>query len=140
MGTTVPSSLFCSLYRFFTIGISYDELNLLLDHKDWPYIRCCGILYIRFGCAAEKLWDMLGDYCLDDQEFQPSKSDPSFQCTLGEYVESILLDERYYFSTLPRIPVGVKRKIEEKVAPLGQYRKRTAQNRRCLNLFREPGT
>eukprot|EP00933_Yihiella_yeosuensis_P028459 TRINITY_DN22292_c0_g1_i2.p1 TRINITY_DN22292_c0_g1~~TRINITY_DN22292_c0_g1_i2.p1 ORF type:complete len:730 (+),score=196.09 TRINITY_DN22292_c0_g1_i2:271-2190(+) len=137
---TVPSSLFCCLFRLFTIGISYDELQQLLDSKDWPYIRCCGFLYIRFGCAAEKLWDHLGDYCLDDQVFEPSKSSPGYQETMGEYVEALLMDERYYSTTLPRIPAGVKKKLEQKVAPLGQYRKRTAQNRRCLEKFREVGT
>eukprot|EP00439_Symbiodinium_sp_Y106_P063014 s1072_g9.t1 len=138
--TTVPSSLFCCLYRLFTIGLSYDELNLLCESKDWPYIRCCGFLYIRFGCAPEKLWDFLGEYCVDDQEFEPSKSTPGFVVTIGEYVESLLLDERYYYSTLPRIPVGVKKKIEEKVAPLGQYRKRAAQNKDMLHAFKEAGT
>ncbi|CAJ1446858.1 unnamed protein product, partial [Effrenium voratum] len=138
--TTVPSSLFCCLYRLFTIGLSYDELNLLCESKDWPYIRCCGFLYIRFGCAPEKLWDLLGEYCVDDEEFEPSKSTPGFTVTIGEYVESLLMDERYYYSTLPRIPMGVKKKIEEKVAPLGQYRKRAAQNKSTLHLFKEPGT
>uniref|UniRef100_A0A7S4T2A5 Pre-mRNA-splicing factor 38 n=1 Tax=Alexandrium monilatum TaxID=311494 RepID=A0A7S4T2A5_9DINO len=137
--TTVPSTLFCCLFRFFTIGISYDELQQLLETRDWPYIRCCGFLYIRFGCAPEKLWDQLGDYCLDDQEFEPSKAQ-NFTISVGEYVEALLMDERYYYTTLPRIPVGVKKKIEERVAPLSQYRKRTAANRKALNLFREPGT
>lgn len=138
--TTVPSSLFCCLYRLFTIGLSYDELSLLCESKDWPYIRCCGFLYIRFGCAPEKLWDFLGEYCVDDEEFEPSKSTPGFIVTVGEYVESLLMDERYYYSTLPRIPMGVKKKIEEKVAPLGQYRRRAAQNKSLLHLFKEQGT
>lgn len=138
--TTVPSTLFCCLFRLFTLGLSYDELQQLLETRDWPYIRCCGFLYIRFGCAPEKLWDQLGDYCLDDQEFEPSKLQPNFQVTIGEYVEALLMDERYYYTALPRIPVGVKKKIEEQVAPLMQYRRRTQANKRCLHLFREPGT
>lgn len=76
--TTVPSTLFCCIFRFFTIGISYDELQQLLNNKDSAYIRCCGFLYIRFGCATDKLWEFLGEYCLDDAEFEPSKSQPSF--------------------------------------------------------------
>jgi len=112
-------------------------LNQLLENRESPYARCCGFLYIRFGCAAEKLWDHLGEYCLDDQEFEPSKSQPGFAVTVGEYVEALLMDERYYYTTLPRIPVGVKKKIEEKVAPLSQYRKRTLANHKVLHLFRE---
>jgi len=124
----------------FTIGISYDDLHQLLETRDWPYIRCCGFLYIRFGCASEKLWDQLGDYTLDDQEFVPSKEQSNFVITIGEYVESLLMDERYYYTALPRVPVGVKKKIEEQLAPLPQYRRRTQANKKNLHLFREPGT
>eukprot|EP00927_Polykrikos_kofoidii_P049473 TRINITY_DN43517_c0_g1_i1.p1 TRINITY_DN43517_c0_g1~~TRINITY_DN43517_c0_g1_i1.p1 ORF type:complete len:800 (+),score=132.33 TRINITY_DN43517_c0_g1_i1:146-2545(+) len=137
--TTVPSTLFCCLFRLFTIGISYDELHQLLDNRDSPYVRCCGFLYIRFGCAPEKLWDHLGEYCLDDLEFEPSKSSPQFTITVGEYVEALLMDERYYYTALPRIPVGVKKKIEERVAPLAQYRRRTLANKKSLQSFRESG-
>merc|ERR1711972_807099 len=136
--TTVPSTLFCCLFRLFTLGLSFDELHQLLETRDWPYIRCCGFLYIRFGCAPEKLWEQLGDYCLDDQDFEPSKLQPNFQVTVGEYVEALLMDERYYYTALPRIPVGVKKKIEELIAPLLQYRRRTMANKRSLHLFRQP--
>jgi len=138
--TTVPSTLFCCLFRLFTIGITYDELQQLLENRDWAYVRCCGFLYIRFGCASEKLWDNLGEYCLDDQEFEPSKASQAFTVTIGEYVEALLMDERYYYTALPRIPVAVKKKIEEKVAPLAQYRRRTLANKKVLHLFREPNT
>eukprot|EP00971_Amphidinium_carterae_P078828 1559647-Amphidinium_carterae.1 len=112
----------------------------LLENKDSPYIRCCGFLYIRFGCAPEKLWDHLGEYCLDEQEFEPSKSQPSFTMTIGEYVEALLMDEKYYYTNLPRIPVAVKKKIEERVAPISQYRRRAIANAKVLPLFQEPNT
>jgi len=136
--TTVPSTLFCCLFRLFTIGLAYTELMQLLENRDNPYIRCCGFLYIRFGCAAEKLWEHLGEYCLDDQEFEPSKNTQSFTLTIGEYVEALLMEERYYFTNLPRIPVNVKKRIEEKVAPLAQYRRRTIANSKNLALFQVP--
>lgn len=138
--TTVPSTLFCCLFRMFTIGITHEELLQLLESRDNPYVRCCGFLYIRFGCASERLWDYLGEYCLDDQEFEPSRSTPGFAVSVGEYVEALLMDERYYYTALPRIPVGIKKKIEEKVAPLGQFRRRVIANKKALHLFREPGT
>ena len=53
------------LGAFRMAGLSYDELSLLCESKavtcfcqafhgrqDWPYIRCCGFLYIRFGLDA----------------------------------------------------------------------------------------
>lgn len=137
--TTVPSTLFCCLFRIFTIGISYEELMQLCDNQDSPFIRCCGFLYIRFGCDPSRLWEQLGDFCLDDQEFEPAKAQ-NFHITIGEYVEALLMDERYYYTALPRIPVGVKKKIEERIAPLGQYRRRTFANKKVLEMLREPGT
>merc|ERR1712113_1033922 len=72
-------------------------------------------------------------------EFEPAKSQTA-TITVGEYVEALLMDERYYYTALPRIPVGVKKKIEEKIAPVMQYRRRTLANKSCLDLFREAGT
>jgi len=137
--TTVPSTLFCCLFRIFTIGISFEELIQLIENQDSPFIRCCGFLYIRFGCDPSRLWEQLGDFCLDDQEFEPAKAQ-NFRITVGEYVEALLMDERYYYTALPRIPVGVKKKIEERIAPLGQYRRRTLANKKILDILREPGT
>ena len=50
------------------------------------------------------------------------------------------MDEKYYYTALPRIPVAVKKKIEEKVAPLVQYRRRSIANSKILHAFREPNT
>lgn len=138
--TTVPSTLMCCLFRMFTIGLSYDELTQLLENEQWPYVRCCGFLYIRYGCSPERLWEHLGEYCLDDQEFTPSKTSPDFKVSMGEYVEALLMDERYYFTALPRIPVATKKKIEEKIAPVSQYRRRTQANKENLHLFYKAGT
>merc|ERR1719453_2096895 len=52
--------------------------------------------------------------------------------TIGEYVESLLTNDKYFDSPLPRLPVKVKNLIEEKVAPLGQHRKRMQANRRAI--------
>ena len=37
-------------------------------------------------------------------------------------MEALLTDERYYYTTLPRIPMGVKKKLEERLAPLPMFR------------------
>merc|ERR1719476_421856 len=60
--------------------------------------------------------------------------------TIGEYVECLLTKEKYFGTPLPRLPAAVRRKLEEKLAPLPQYRKRAQANRRALKRFREPGT
>jgi len=50
--------------------------------------------------------------------------------TVGEYIEALLLREKYYNTPLPRIPAAVSRKLEEHIAPLSQYRKRARANQR----------
>merc|ERR1719343_1009146 len=49
--------------------------------------------------------------------------------TVGEYVESLLIKDKYYNSPLPRIPVKVRQTLDKELAPLPQYRKRMEANR-----------
>jgi len=76
---TIPSALFCCLYRLFTMGIDGRQLRHLIDNADNPYIRCTGFLFIRFGLPPEQLWSWLGEYVLDDEELRPSKDSSGAQ-------------------------------------------------------------
>merc|ERR1719321_2355310 len=52
--------------------------------------------------------------------------------TVGEFVETLMTQDKYFDSPLPRLPVKVKQLVEEKVAPMLQHRKRMQANRRSL--------
>jgi len=95
-------------------------------------------LYVRFGLPHDQLLSWLGEYVCDDEEFKPSP-DADFKTTIGEYVEGLLSQDKYYNTVLPRLPMVTKRHVEEKLAPVGQYRKRTQANKSMLDVFREPG-
>lgn len=136
---TLPSALFCCLYRFFTLGLDSRQLRRLIDSQESPYIRCCGFLYVRFGLPHDQLLSWLGEYVLDDEEFKPSP-DSEWRTTIGEYVEGLLSQDKYYNTVLPRLPMVTKRHVEEKLAPLGQNRKRMKANKEILDTFRDPGT
>jgi pre-mRNA-splicing factor 38B len=136
---TLPTALFCCIYRFFTLGIESRQLRRLVDSAESPYLRCAGFLYVRYGLPPDQLWDWLGDYILDDEVFKPS-ADSENQTTVGDYVESILAHDKYFNTVFPRLPNGIKRKLEEKLAPVGQYRKRTKANKEIVDVYREPGT
>merc|ERR1711920_1139374 len=56
--------------------------------------------------------------------------------TIGEYVESLLVREKYFSTPLPRIPVKVRQMLEKELAPLPQYRKRMEANRRAFKSMR----
>lgn len=136
VGSTSPSALFCVLYRLMSFGLNGHQLRRLIESRDHPYIRCVGFLFVRFGLAPEQVWPWLGEYVLDDEEVQLSK-DSDFRTTIGEYVEGLLTEERYCSTVLPRFPVTTKRKLEEKLAQVPQYRKRTTANLEILDRYRE---
>jgi len=135
---TVPSALFCCLYRFFTLGLDRSRLQKLMDSQESPFIRCAGFLYVRFGLPHDQLLGWLGDYILDDEEFKPS-AETDQRLTIGEFVEALLSQDRYYNTVLPRLPMVTKRAVEERLAPLGQNRKRMQANKSIIDKFRDRG-
>jgi len=120
------------------MGLDSHNLRRLVNNTDSPYIRCCGFLYIRLGLPQNELLSWLGEYLIDDEEFKPSP-DSDFKTTIGEYVELLLSQEKYYNTPLPRLTTATKRHVEEKLAPLAQNRKRMQANKHIVDVFREPG-
>ncbi|CAK7338792.1 unnamed protein product [Dovyalis caffra] len=104
-----PSTSFCLLYKFFTMKLTVKQMHGLLQHKDSPYIRAVGFLYLRYAGDPKTLWNWFEPYIKDDEEFSPGSS--GRKTTMGVYVRDLLLGQ-YYFDTLfPRIPVPVLRQI-----------------------------
>lgn len=132
----VPTPLFACLYRLFTMGLSQSSLVRLLDAENSPYVRCAGLLFVRFGLPAEQLWPWLEEYVLDEEELKPTK-ESEFVTTVGEFVEGLLSQDRYYSIVLPRLPVSAKRQLEAKLAQVPQFRKRAQANQRLLDVYRQ---
>jgi len=137
--TTMPTPFLCIVHRLFVIGLNGEQMLQLLESTESPFIRCLGFIYLRFGLHPDRLWSWLGEYVLDDEEFQPSVGVVQ-STTIGEFVEGLLIKEKYYDALLPRVSGNVKRQLEEKLAPVPQCRKRTRANREFLELYRREGT
>lgn len=135
--TTVPSALFCCVYRLLTMNLTGGQLKRLLESEDSPLIRCAGFVAIRFGLPPEHIWNWFGEYILDDQEVPVGKGGGN--TTIGEYVEGMMMQDHYFSTVLPRLPNVVKRHMESKLAQVSQERRRSKANRRVLDLFRERG-
>eukprot|EP00249_Psilotum_nudum_P019658 c27362_g1_i2 orf=637-1905(-) len=104
-----PSTAFCLLYKFFTMKLTVKQMQSLLNHGDSPYIRAVGFLYLRYVGDPKTLWSWFEPYIKDEEEFSPSSN--GRMTTIGVFVRDLLLDQ-YYFDTLfPRIPVPVVRQI-----------------------------
>ncbi len=52
--------------------LSVKQLVGLLSHKDSPYIRGIGFLYLRLVCDPAQLWDWFEPYLDDLEELYPS--------------------------------------------------------------------
>jgi len=100
-----------------------------------PYVRCLGFLFIRIGLHPEEFLPWLSEYMLDEEEFYVSKDTDSQRLTISEYIESLLRQDTYFSTIIPRIPAGKKRQIESTLASLPQCRKRTAANQGLLNVY-----
>merc|ERR1719447_1385728 len=63
----------------------------------------------------------------------------SVTTTIGEYVEQLLVRDKYFNTPLPRIPVKVKQSLDKELAPLPQYRKRMEANRKAFKSSKVAG-
>jgi len=139
IGEHQPSALLVCVYRLFTINVTSENLRTLLTSSGNPHVRCAGVLIVRYGLHPEQLWPWLGEYLLDDEEFPADKA-YFFGKTFGSYIEYLMLQDQYYNTVLPRLPVPTKRYLEPKLAQVPQYRKRAWANHEVLDYFREKGT
>merc|ERR1712107_67110 len=65
--------------------------------------------------------------------------DSELHTTVGEFVEGLLCQDRYYTTVFPRLPMSIKKQLEVKLATIPQYRKRTKCNLELLDVFHHKG-
>ncbi|SIO73693.1 PRP38 family [Babesia microti strain RI] len=129
-----PSTLFCCLYKLFTMNLEDDNLNLLLEDTTSVYARCCGFLYIRYSFHYEKLYKWFKPYLLDIQEFTIDLA-KSKTVTLGGYLHSLLIDEKYFTIVLPRLPIKFKNNCVPEILEFEEFRRRKITNLRNIEQF-----
>ena len=135
---TTASPMSCCVGRFMHMGLQRRQLKSLLENDDNVFIRCAGFLIVRFGLPPEQMWNWVGEYILDTDPLRTSK-DAEGATTVGQFVEQLLTQERYFATVLPRLPMTAKRQLEVKLAQVDQLRKRAEANRRHLEVYRQPG-
>eukprot|EP00227_Mantoniella_beaufortii_P022251 CAMPEP_0197585106 /NCGR_PEP_ID=MMETSP1326-20131121/7504_1 /TAXON_ID=1155430 /ORGANISM="Genus nov. species nov., Strain RCC2288" /LENGTH=267 /DNA_ID=CAMNT_0043149559 /DNA_START=808 /DNA_END=1607 /DNA_ORIENTATION=- len=113
-----PSSAFCLLHRLFTMQLDDGNLKHLINHRDSPYIRALGFLYIRYVRDPKEFGRWFDPFIRDEEEFAPGE-DQKKKTTMGGFVRDLVLDQ-YYFETLfPRIPEVTRRALAERIKKLG---------------------
>ena len=131
--STFPA-LLTQVYRLFTLPQSedLDDLLQILDASASAKVRCAGVLYVRFVVPPHRLWEKLEEKLFDEQELKYLDGDKQVTTTIQEYVENLLIKDKYYNTPLPRIPVKVRQQLEKELAPLAQFRKRMAAMQKAL--------
>ncbi|SBS87743.1 pre-mRNA splicing factor [Plasmodium ovale curtisi] len=171
--TRAPSTLFCCLYKLFTMHLSEKQVSSaivlfigkvvndacrgdhlypygqvchlkgLIDHKDSCYIRACGFLYLRYvhspanvsgECKYPYLWTWFEPYLLDEEEFIIS-ADKRKRLTMGEYVQNLLSDDKYFNTVLPRLPIKIKNIYGARLMIINDHRKRSKKNKEKISKF-----
>ncbi len=71
------------LLKLLTLRLSEEQVTILLNHGDSPYLRAMGALYVRYCCEPTQLWRWLGAYADDLEDFAPSR-DPEARMTFQQ--------------------------------------------------------
>jgi len=118
-------------------------MNLLLDHKDSPYIRCIGFLYLRYACEPGQLWNWIKPYVFDEEQVQVRFNPASPEIHMGEYVRSLFGELDYFGTRLPRLPIQTERDLKVKILQAEKMEdraKRHLSNVRTMDYFQKLGS
>ncbi|KAK3774365.1 hypothetical protein RRG08_049022 [Elysia crispata] len=109
----IVSSAYCLLFKLFTLKLTKKQLVNLITHRDSPYIRGLGFMYIRYCQPPADLWDWYEPY-LDDEEELDVKAGTGHMMTIGEILRQWLVKLEWYSTLFPRIPVPIQKDLEIK--------------------------
>lgn len=136
----MPSTAFCILVRLFTLRCTDKQMKLMLDHVDSPYIRCIGLLYLRYGSDPSTLWAWYEPYLYDEEPVQISQG--KADTTVGKFIRSLLSDLEYHNTRLPRLPVAIERDVKVKLLQAERVEERAKdheKNKTQLDYFQRVG-
>lgn len=135
-----PSTAFCLLLRLFTIRCTKKQMALMLDHVDSPYIRCIGLLYLRYAADPANLWYWFEPYLYDEESAQVRQGQAD--TTVGKYAQMLLNDLDYYGTRLPRLPLTIERQCKVKLLQAERVEERAkkhSENKAAMEYFQKAG-
>jgi len=104
----IASTGFCILYKIFTMNISKSDLTKMLFHEDSAFIKCMGLLLIRYTFPPKEFGEYLEDILDDETEISSVESRKVKPMEVSEFVRKLFSSElKWYDTILPRIPVMV---------------------------------
>lgn len=110
----IVSTPFCCLYKLWTIKLTRKQVELMCDHVDSPFIRGLGFLYLRFSLPPQNLLEFLQPYFNDQEEVDP-KAGGGDPMTMGNLIMTMLEENHWYGTMLPRIPAKHLQEIKREI-------------------------
>lgn len=107
----MASEAWCLLYKCFTIKLTKKQMTGMLDHKDSPYIRAIGFLYLRLCLNPRQIWGWFEPYLADEEEITVRHNGKP--TTIGSFVEELLTSNKFVDTVLPRFPAVVSKEVNE---------------------------
>lgn len=107
-------------------------MTLLLQHRDSPYIRGVGFLYLRYSCDPSQVWKWIQPYLYDQEPLQvqvnASKQEAKAHDTVGSFVRFLFSERNYYGTMLPRWPIQIERDIQVNLLQAEKIEERAKQH------------
>ena len=110
----IISTPFCILYKLFTLKLTRKQVNGLIRHKDSPFIRALGFMYIRFTQPPQHLYDWFEPFLEDEEELDP-KAGGGAPMTIGQMCRHMLTKLDWFSTLFPRVPVPIQKQIEKQL-------------------------
>merc|ERR1719473_192225 len=90
--TGVPTEFFVLLFKLFTMRPSAQQIQMLLQHQDSPYIRALGFVFLRYVCPPKTIWAWYEPYINDEEELylRGEKIDAGKPISLGRLCRNLL--------------------------------------------------
>jgi len=135
-----------------------NQMTLMLNHVDSPYIRAIGFLYLRYTCEPPHLFSWFQPFLFDEEPIQVRASkktaisqqgrnggdgNATTDHTIGSFVRMLLSSRDYCGTTLPRLPIQIERDIQVALLQAEKIQKRADthfRNKRTMELFQTLGS
>uniref|UniRef100_A0A7S0L3S2 Pre-mRNA-splicing factor 38 n=1 Tax=Coccolithus braarudii TaxID=221442 RepID=A0A7S0L3S2_9EUKA len=112
----IPSTAYMLLFKLYCLQITKNQIKRLITHKDSPYIRIVGFLYLRYVCAPKELWGWYEPYIKDQEKFSELGEEGGGQpITVGRFLHKMITELEFHDTMLPRLPVPVLRDMTKKL-------------------------
>lgn len=134
-GLGMPSYFSCALYRLFLLKLTEEQLRKTLTYKGNPFVKCLGILFVRFGSPPSKLWELLSPLLHDEESFN-ARLDGTETLTISQLVQRVLEENEHYGIFLPRIPTLLQREIKKKLVDFQEFKQRLSENLKLIEGLR----